>query len=346
MIKYQDVTLGKIVSEIKTKNGEITSMCQNPYNAVICTGHSNGTVNMWTPNYGSDPVVKILSHPFSVNTMSIDPTGKYLVTTGSDSKMKVWDLRNSYKELYEYFNPLIATSTTISQRGLLAVSQGSVVEIWKDYYKEKQKEPYMKHHYKNNQTQTKSMKFVNFEDFLGIGTNFGYSSIAVPGSGESNFDTFENNPYETKNQRKNKEIKHILEKIPYDMISLDPNHINKVDPRSKSVIDKERKEETKKKAEELVKNQKKKMKQRLKNKERHELILKEFNKNQAVRNKLRAMIEIQTDKKNKEKEKVKSDVKVLKMLQDDFDPEVYIQKKEDNSDEGEYNDEDVDNHIE
>ena len=44
MIKYQDVSIGKIISEIKSKNGEIKSMCLNPYNAVIITGHSNGTV--------------------------------------------------------------------------------------------------------------------------------------------------------------------------------------------------------------------------------------------------------------------------------------------------------------
>jgi len=51
------------------------------------------------------------------------------------------------------------------------------------------------------------MKFVNFEDYLGIGHNFGYSSILIPGASEANFDTFENNPYQTKKQRQNTEIK-------------------------------------------------------------------------------------------------------------------------------------------
>jgi hypothetical protein len=48
---------------------------------------------------------------------------------------------------------------------------------------------------------------------------------------------------------------------------------------------------------------------------------------------------IQTEKKFKEKEQIKNDVKVLKMLQEDFDPELYIQEKKDqevdNEDEGE-----------
>ena len=84
MIKYQDISVGKVVCEIKTKNWDITSMAQNHHNAVICTGHSNGTLNMWTPNFGSDPVIKILAHPFTVNAIAVDPSGYYLTNCGSD----------------------------------------------------------------------------------------------------------------------------------------------------------------------------------------------------------------------------------------------------------------------
>ena len=47
--------------------------------------------------------------------------------------MKIWDLRNSYKILYEYHNPNPATFETNSQKGLLTVSYLSVIEILKDY---------------------------------------------------------------------------------------------------------------------------------------------------------------------------------------------------------------------
>ena len=244
MIKYLDVSIGKLTTEIKTKSGDITAMTQNPSNAVVVTGHSNGVINMWTPNYASEAVVKVLCHPNSITTVAVDPSGNYLTTTGNDSKMKVWDLRNSYNLLFEYFNPLPATSSAVSQKGLLAVSHGSIVEIWKDYSKTKQKEPYMKHHFKNNQTKTKSMKFINFEDFLGLGTLQGYSSIVVPGSGEANFDSFENNPYQTKKQRQTSEVKMLLEKIPAEMITIDPNNINRTDPRSRAIIQKEKTEES------------------------------------------------------------------------------------------------------
>lgn len=42
------------------------------------------------------------------------------------------------------------------------------------------------------------MKFVPFEDFLGLGLDTGFSNILIPGSGDPNFDSFENNPYATK----------------------------------------------------------------------------------------------------------------------------------------------------
>jgi hypothetical protein len=44
-------------------------------------------------------------------------------------------------------------------------------------------------------------------------------------------------------------------------------------------------------------------------------------------------MQIRTEKKNKEKDLIKKDVKVLRHLADDFDPELYIKEKEDeNSD--------------
>lgn len=328
MIKYLDVSIGKVVAEIKTKSGIISSFTQNPSNAVIISGHSNGLAQLWTPNYGSDSVVKIFAHPCAINSISVDVDGYSMVTCGCDSKMKIWDLRNTYKEIYEYFNPNIVSSSCVSQKNLLSISYGSTIEIWKDYSKEKQKEPYMKHHFKNNKTKTKDMQFIKFEDFLGVGTNNGFSSIVVPGSGIANFDTFENNPYETKNQRKQNEVRNLLEKIPFDMIALNPYQINKVDPRSKMIIEKEQKEENKKRAEELLKNQKKKLKMRLKNKEKHELILKDFNKNQVTRGKLKAMIEIDDKKKSQEKSQIKKQVKILKTLAEEFDPELYIKEQE------------------
>ena len=327
-IKYLDISIGQIVSEIKTNSGIISCLAQNPNNAVIITGHSNGLIQMWTPNYGNTPVVKIFAHSSGINSCCVDLEGNYLTTVGNDSRMKIWDLRNSYKSLYEYYNPNIANNVTISQKGLLAVSYSNVIEIWKDFAISKQKEPYMKHHFKNNKTKTKSLKFVNFEDFLGCGTNLGFSSIIVPGSGIANFDTFENNPYETKNQKKEKEIKDLLEKIPYNMINIDPYKLNNINIRSKKVLEKEKAEQEKEKVEKILNKEKKKIKKRIKNKEKHDLIIKQLEKNQKIRKKMQAMIELQYDKKQQEKKQIKREVQILQDFANDFDPALYIKQNE------------------
>jgi len=92
------VSVGKIITEIKTKNGDISSFTQNTNNAIIMSGHSNGCVCLWTPNM-TDPVVKILTHAAAVSSVSIDHQGNSFVSTGLDGKMRVWDLRN-YKYIF------------------------------------------------------------------------------------------------------------------------------------------------------------------------------------------------------------------------------------------------------
>ena len=76
----------------------------------------------------SKPVVKILSHLSSpVTSLSTSKCGKYMVTTGKDSRFKVWDIRNSYKCLYDYFTPTPATSSSFSDTGLISISFGNEV---------------------------------------------------------------------------------------------------------------------------------------------------------------------------------------------------------------------------
>ena len=47
--------------------GTCDVMRQNPWNAVMNLGHSNGVVSMWTPNMGT-PVVKMLCHKVTVGS--------------------------------------------------------------------------------------------------------------------------------------------------------------------------------------------------------------------------------------------------------------------------------------
>ena len=52
----------------------------------------------------------------------------------------------------------------------------------------------MKHNIKDGGA-IKELKFVPFEDLLGVGYSSGFDSITIPGSGEANFDFFESNVF-------------------------------------------------------------------------------------------------------------------------------------------------------
>lgn len=227
-LKYQDVSTGLLVNEIRTKLGPTTTMSQNPYNAIMHLGSSNGMVSLWSPS-SNEPLVKMQSCRGPVKSIAIDRSGHYMAVAGADKTLKIWDIRN-FKELYSYYTPTPASDLDISDTGLLSVSWGPHVTIWKDPFKTKQNSPYMNHMIPGSPIQT--IKSVPFEDFLGCGHGKGVTNLIVPGAGEANFDALEINPYETAKQRQETEVRSLLEKLPADTISLDPNVIGTVDKKS------------------------------------------------------------------------------------------------------------------
>lgn len=113
-----------------------------------------------------------------------------------------------------------------SQKNLLAVSFGNRVEVYKDPTKGELKYPYLKHQVFKTVTE---LEFCPYEDVLGIGHGAGFSSVLVPGSGEPNFDALESNPYRTVKQRREAEVKMLLDKIPAELITLDGDSLTGVD---------------------------------------------------------------------------------------------------------------------
>lgn len=242
-LKYQDVSTGQLVSESRTKLGPTTAMTQNPWNAIMHLGHGNGTVTLWSPSM-PQPLVKLLCARGPITSLGIDRSGNCMVTTGADKSMKIWDIRN-FKELHTLENlPTPASSVAISDTGLLAVSRGPHVTIWKDALKTgrgsrpyfgsmgniSRNTPYMSHLLPGNKLS--NMQFVPFEDLLGIGHNDGVTNLIIPGAGEANYDALELNPFETKKQRQEQEVRTLLNKLPADTITLDPNVIGTIEKKA------------------------------------------------------------------------------------------------------------------
>ncbi|XP_055788056.1 WD repeat-containing protein 46 [Salvelinus fontinalis] len=223
-LQYLDVSVGKEVVAICTKAGRLDVMAHNPHNGIIHLGHSNGTVTLWTPNQ-REPLVKMLCHQGGVRSVAVDKTGTYMVTSGMDKKLKVYDIR-SYRPLQSYFLPAGASCLSLSQRGLLSAATGDIVQVYRDVWGTPVTKPYMAHRAKGS---VWGVHFCPFEDVLGVGHGEGFTSMVVPGAGEPNFDGLDANPYRSAKQRQEWEVKALLEKIQPELIGLDPSQLSQVD---------------------------------------------------------------------------------------------------------------------
>lgn len=238
-LKYQDTSTGQLVSEHRTRLGTPSAMTMNGWNGIINVGHANGTVTMWSPNT-STPLVKMLTHRGPVRAMAIDRDGRHMATAGADNQLKIWDVR-TYKELHSYYTPTPANSMHISETGLLALSWGPHVTIWKDALRKRQDAPYLNHLLPSHTTE--QVRFCPLDDVLGVGYSSGFASLIVPGAGEPNYDALELNPFETAKQRKETEVRMLMNKLKPDMIALNPDYIGKLDPKAAKALADIRKEE-------------------------------------------------------------------------------------------------------
>ncbi|KAI7892315.1 WD40-repeat-containing domain protein [Mucor mucedo] len=297
-LKYQDTSTGQLVAEKRTGLGPCNTMTQNRFNAVIHLGHQNGTVTLWSPSMSSS-LVKMQCHRGPVKAMAVDKGGHYMATSGADGQLKIWDIR-TYGCLQEYYTPRTATSLDISDTGLLSVSFNTSVQVWKDAFRTKQQSPYMSH--TENGSVINEVKFVPFEDVLGVGHQKGISSLVIPGAGEANFDALEANPFQTKKQRQETEVHTLLDKLQPDMIVLDPTQIGKINKLTKAEVLKKREEELEAKSDNKPGKDKKRMRGRNSALKRH---MRKKNKN-VIDHKMADMDEkIAADKANEEKEKNK-----------------------------------------
>ncbi len=234
-LRYTDTSTGKIVAEHPTRKGAPTAMAQNPWNAIMHVGHQNGTVSLWSPN-STTALIKMQTNFGPVQSIAIDRSGHYMLSGGQDLRVKLWDIR-ALKEVHSYTTRQPASSISISDRGLAAIGAGTGVTIWKDLFTTsstphpaKVQSPYLSWGEQGHRIER--VRFCPFEDILGISHNAGFSSIIVPGAGEPNYDALEANPYETRKQRQEAEVKSLLNKLQPETIALDPHFVGQLDQRS------------------------------------------------------------------------------------------------------------------
>ncbi|KAF2362758.1 BING4 C-terminal domain [Trinorchestia longiramus] len=224
-LHYLDVSLGKEVLFIKPKQTRAVAMVNSPYNGVMTTAHGGGVVCMWTPNH-NEPVGTVLCHKSNISSIAYDPAGRYMLTAGYDRKLNIWDARNLGTQLQSLSLPRgVVNSMSVSQTGLVAVSCARDVSIYRGL-KEGNMVPYLHHPL---ETKVHQVQFCPYEDVLGISSVTGFSSIIIPGAGEANFDAYEANPFSNRTTRRETLVKNLLEKIPYQHITLDPRTVAQVD---------------------------------------------------------------------------------------------------------------------
>lgn len=228
---YQDTSTGQLLCSHKTKLGPCRVIRQNPSNAVMHLGHLNGTVTLWSP---SSPqfLAKLLCHKGSlITSLAIDLSGNYMVTGGADRQIKVWDIRK-FQSTHSYFVPAgVPTTLDISQRRVLAVGHATHATFWSpEALIRKCKDPYM-HHSVPSCGAIETVRFRPFEDVCVLGHGLGLSSTVVPGSAEPNLDSTEYNlnPFQDKHQRREAEVRALLDKLDPHMITLDPSEIGGVE---------------------------------------------------------------------------------------------------------------------
>ncbi|KAI0980227.1 hypothetical protein GJ496_009474 [Pomphorhynchus laevis] len=228
-LSFLDISTGKIINNfnLSCNSGKATMLTTNLSNGITLTGHLSGCVNLWSPNT-KESLVTMLTHSSPLQSLCVDYSGNYLATTGVDRRLKIWDMRN-YKLLSAIKLDDASSSLSFSQTGQLAISFRKAIKVYNLVNSMNDIELYMQH---REAGTIRKCQFCPFEDVLGIGHSEGFSSILIPGSGESNFDAYEANPYQTKRQRRDYEVRSLLEKIPYELINIDNNALYEVDVES------------------------------------------------------------------------------------------------------------------
>ncbi|KAK6637081.1 hypothetical protein RUM43_010755 [Polyplax serrata] len=234
-ISWLDVSVGKMVKQFSMyRVSNASAIALHPANAMVCIGEPNGVVSFWGPN-SNKPAITKWCHERSVSSVAFDPRGTNFTTASLGGQIKIWDARNLNGPVQFYKVRSAPRSISMSHRGVMAFALNNLVEVYNDRIKDgiTEKKIYLRHNVSHPIT---NIEFCPFEDVLGVAHATGFCSMLVPGCGEPNFDALEINPFQTKSQRQEAEVKALLGKIPADLITWDAKELIKVNLPSREEI--------------------------------------------------------------------------------------------------------------
>ncbi|KAE9547078.1 hypothetical protein FO519_009710 [Halicephalobus sp. NKZ332] len=230
-IHYLDISTGEVVASFRMKEeGNPQCIKKNETNGILLSGGPSGNVCMWSPNV-KESIVTVKAHTGLIKGLAVDHSGNYFATASTDQRVKIFDIRN-YKQLHvaNIFGQI--SSIDVSQRDCLAVGTGQKVLIYENVITNGIHKPYLNHFVGGDIRQ---VEFCAHEDVLGIGHSKGFASIIVPGSGDPDMAGLIHNPFESKNQRREREVRMLLDKLQPEMICVDPSELNRV-RRQKEIV--------------------------------------------------------------------------------------------------------------
>lgn len=233
-LAYTDTSTGSTVAELdfggrQLKLGAAKNGALNYSNGVLHLAHSGGVVSLWSPVVPR-PLAQVFTHAGGVRNVAVAGDGRWMVTTGADCMLKVWDLR-TYKCSAQWRLPAQTSALTVSQHGLIGLSFGAKVQIWGRGSRGNKHgwgpTPYMSEPYPGRRIT--GLDFCPFEDVMAVCHEQGVATMVVPGAGEPTFDSRAPNPYETRKQRRENEVRTLLDKLPAASIALDPTFVGGVE---------------------------------------------------------------------------------------------------------------------
>lgn len=149
-----------------------------------------------------------------------------MVTAGADCIVKTWDLR-TYKCAATWRVPAQTTALEVSQRGLVGLAFGAKAQVWMEGKAGWGRTPYMSQPYAGKRVT--GLEFCPFEDLMAVCWETGVGKMVVPGAGEAVFDSGAPNPYDTKRQKREREVRGLLDKLPIGSIVLDTSDIGGIE---------------------------------------------------------------------------------------------------------------------